>query len=121
MVAQPIYPDELNHALDNLYTRLSRYISAQLEAITIQTRTDINNAKLETTGKIEQFRQETNERLSSVESTQTQLIENQNLLISTFNTTTQALAKTMQDNHAEAMEAINDVKARVTKLEEKQQ
>jgi hypothetical protein len=85
---QPIFPNELNLALDRTYTRIVGYIDARIDALTTQMR--VNNQESiqrdqDLANILMAFREENKKQLESI-------------------------LQLVKDLHAEAMEGINELR-----------
>lgn len=115
MAVQYVTPSEFERALNSFFAKITRYVDGRLEAITAQILDDRMKDKEEATA----FQNETRERLENVESrltnvetTLSDVVAHQQTMLETFQTTTQAILKSIADSHASIMERINDIDKR---------
>jgi hypothetical protein len=105
MAAQPIYPDELRLELDRLFPRITAYMDGQRDAITTQMRLDKHDAIEREKALVR--------RIEAVEANQQSLASAILALtqqVSALKTQTEDVLQVVRDLHAEAMEAINDLR-----------
>jgi len=131
---QPIYPDQLSQALDRLFLRVTTFINAQTDNIMTQMRVDKQEAiareqaiRQEILAKLDETRAEQQrvvQRVEVVENNQRSLVDAILTLTSKVNdittyqqTMTEAgkaqtadILQVVRDLHAEAMEAINELR-----------
>ncbi|SRR5579875_2053779 len=109
---QPIFPNELNLALDRLYARLITYVDARVEALIVQARIDkqesiardneLNNGIRSLADALLILTQ----RVSNVETTQQTIID-----------TLQNMQQQISDGFAAQAERHNELMVRVERLE----
>jgi hypothetical protein len=116
--AEPIYPDQLSFALDRLYARLTNYVDARIEAIIVQMRidkqesiardSDLADALVALTQRVSNL--ET--RMAALETRMTTLEAMQQAMLEASRAQTEDILRVVRDLHAEAMEAINELRPR---------
>jgi hypothetical protein len=112
MAAQPIYPNELNLAVDRLYVRIINYVDARIESLGVQMRLD----KQESITRDNDLRSNMKfladailtltQRVSTVETTQNAIVE-----------TLAAIRQDIRDGFAAQAERIGELAVRLDKLE----
>ena len=89
---QPIYPDQLSFALDRLYTRITTYVDARIEAVVVQMRVDRQEAVVRDEALLK--------RIENVEATQKVIIDTQREMIATMQMMQQDAHEMRQEMHA---------------------
>ena len=125
MAAQPIYPNELNLALDRLYMRVAGYIDARNDILTTQMRVDrqealtrdndLRSGMKNLADAILTLTQRVNgveTRIEGVETTQHTMME-------TFKGFATDISKQMADGFARQEERTNEILMRLAKLEQR--
>jgi hypothetical protein len=125
---QPIYPDQLSFALDRLYARLTTYVDARVEAVSVQMRIDRQEAVARDEALLK--------RIENVEATQKVIIDTQREMIGTIQAITQELREMrqemrgmqqemremrqeMRDGFAAQAERMGELAVRIERLERK--
>jgi len=123
---QPIYPNELNLALDRLYTRVANFIDARNDIMAAQMRID----RQESLARDNELRNgmrsladavlTLTQRVSSVETTQVTIIDTQREIINALQSMQQQMQSMQQqisDGFAAQAERHNELMVRVERLE----